>query len=326
MSTLSQLEVRILQALPQLNLRPTLDRAAEVGRLLTDARPQLPHGEWIPWLKRVGLSRRTAHDYLAVYTHLGNVRPAAHMTIKGFLEHVRRVRHLERVAERDRVRAASATSRGRLPAGCELVNADCRRYEWPPVDGVCTDPPWASMASYEWLGTWAVEHVRPGGPILVQCGSAHLAAVLNILSQAGLNYIWTLAMWFSQSTMARPVGHFRPTWRPVVLFTVGERLVRPEAISLTDGYTVASGETKPYHAWQQPLAPLAHWLGRLMTPGQTVADPFAGSGTTAVACQECGLGFIGTEIDRTSYRVARGRLATLQRADRPVPKTAQRDY
>ena len=41
---------------------------------------------------------------------------------------------------------------------------------------------------------------------------------------------------------------------------------------------------------------------------QTVLDPFAGSGTTGVACIETGRRFVGIEIDPDYFRVACNRL------------------
>lgn len=89
--SLRNIEIELLRHLPRLDLRPTLDAAIEAGRLLVRAREYVPHGEWLQFLKRVNLTQRTAHDYQACYTHAGDKRPAATMTIKAFLLHVRRV-------------------------------------------------------------------------------------------------------------------------------------------------------------------------------------------------------------------------------------------
>ena len=43
-------------------------------------------------------------------------------------------------------------------------------------------------------------------------------------------------------------------------------------------------------------------------PGWLVCDPFNGSGTTALACQELGLDFVGWEIDPDHHATALRRL------------------
>jgi len=46
--------------------------------------------------------------------------------------------------------------------------------------------------------------------------------------------------------------------------------------------------------------------------GQTVLDPFAGSGTTGVACMNLGRKFIGIEIERRYFDIACERIAAAQ--------------
>lgn len=62
------------------------------------------------------------------------------------------------------------------------------------------------------------------------------------------------------------------------------------------------------HSTVKPTA-LMEWLVRLVTPpGGTVLDPFAGSGTTLVACQREGFSCIGIEIETESCEIAARRL------------------
>lgn len=54
---------------------------------------------------------------------------------------------------------------------------------------------------------------------------------------------------------------------------------------------------------------LMSWLVRLITPpGGTVLDPFAGSGTTGLACAASGMSFIGVEKKHKHHETARQRL------------------
>lgn len=64
------------------------------------------------------------------------------------------------------------------------------------------------------------------------------------------------------------------------------------------------------HPTVKPLA-LSRWLARLVCPpGGTVLDPFAGSGTTGVACLLEGRHFIGIEQDPAYHKIASARIAT----------------
>ena len=51
------------------------------------------------------------------------------------------------------------------------------------------------------------------------------------------------------------------------------------------------------------------YLCRLITPNNgVVLDPFMGSGTTGIACKLEGFNFIGIEIDKEYYEIAKARI------------------
>lgn len=62
------------------------------------------------------------------------------------------------------------------------------------------------------------------------------------------------------------------------------------------------------HPTQKPLALIERCLKASTLPGQTVLDPFAGSGSTGVAALRLGRGFVGCEIDPDYARLAVERL------------------
>ncbi len=51
--------------------------------------------------------------------------------------------------------------------------------------------------------------------------------------------------------------------------------------------------------------------------GETVLDFTMGSGTTGVACANTGRGFIGIELDRDYYHIARKRIAGAYKTKAP---------
>jgi len=68
-----------------------------------------------------------------------------------------------------------------------------------------------------------------------------------------------------------------------------------------DGY-------KPNHPSPKPLSCMKKLIDRISEKGQSVLDPFMGSGTTGVACKELGRNFIGIEISPEYFKIAKRRI------------------
>ncbi|MGS1024196.1 DNA methyltransferase [Burkholderia glumae] len=64
-----------------------------------------------------------------------------------------------------------------------------------------------------------------------------------------------------------------------------------------------------HHPTEKPVSALRTLIGSFTKPGDTVLDPFAGSGSTCVAARELGRRYIGIEIDETYFAAAKARLS-----------------
>lgn len=62
------------------------------------------------------------------------------------------------------------------------------------------------------------------------------------------------------------------------------------------------------HPTQKPLALMEALIRDFTDPGETILDPFAGSGTTGVACKRLGRAFIGWERDPKYHAIAERRI------------------
>lgn len=58
------------------------------------------------------------------------------------------------------------------------------------------------------------------------------------------------------------------------------------------------------HPNEKPVGMVEHFISLHTRPGQTVLDPFMGSGTTLVACQRLGRQGTGIEIDPGYFETA----------------------
>lgn len=137
-----------------------------------------------------------------------------------------------------------------------------------------------------------------------------------------------------------PVSRFFPVFdMPVAYFPKASRRERnagcealpvQKSSKLGNGLVSNVGNGKPghtesgdrqaanFHPCVKSLS-LMSWLVRLVTPPDgIVLDPFAGSGSTLVACVQEGFHFIGMEQDESYIAIARARIAHAQRMPRPA--------
>jgi DNA modification methylase len=63
------------------------------------------------------------------------------------------------------------------------------------------------------------------------------------------------------------------------------------------------------HTTQKPLSLMQELVSLFSDPGELVCDPYAGSGTTGVACRALGRRFVGWEISPEYHAIATRRLA-----------------
>ncbi len=102
-----------------------------------------------------------------------------------------------------------------------------------------------------------------------------------------------------------------------------EDLRRPFSVSPDVPYTdvwefpvVMGYEGK--HPTEKPLPLMQHIIETSTREGDTILDPFMGSGTTGVACVQTGRNFIGIEIDEAYFDIAERRIAEAQMQPRLV--------
>jgi DNA modification methylase len=102
----------------------------------------------------------------------------------------------------------------------------------------------------------------------------------------------------------------RPTWQPVLLYGKDPRsglTIQP----LTK--TISSVPEDNGHPCPKPLATMQWLVDRVTLPGETILDPFMGSGTTGVAAVQMGRDFIGIEREPRYFDIAAKRIEEAQR-------------
>lgn len=66
------------------------------------------------------------------------------------------------------------------------------------------------------------------------------------------------------------------------------------------------------HTNQKPSDLIEYLISKSSKEGDTILDPFMGSGTTGVACKSLNRNFIGIELDSSIFNIAKNRLDTIK--------------
>ena len=134
-------------------------------------------------------------------------------------------------------------------------------------------------------------------------------------------YGWTAIAEFMAAWKAaglKPVGHL--VWHKSYASRVGFLAARHEqAFLLAKGNPPRPAKALPdvlpwkytgnqLHPTQKAVEVIQPLIEAFSRPGETVLDPFMGSGTTGVAAAQCGRRFIGIELDSQHFETARTRI------------------
>lgn len=179
------------------------------------------------------------------------------------------------------------------------------------VDAVVTDPPYG----IDWIprvhNRMAI--IGDNGPFnpmpLLQLGKFHILwGANNYASRLPDSRCWLMWLKHDQGLWdKRSYSPFDLAWTDIEGTSKAFRYI-------WDGY-IKQGEehnTIQLHPAQKPIALMAWCIEMCTSNGDTVLDPFMGSGTTGVACVRTGRNFIGIEIDPGYFKIAERRIAEAQ--------------
>jgi len=204
--------------------------------------------------------------------------------------------------------------------GIELYCGDCKEVlpQLPAghADAVVTDPPYGVNVEYNsafqddqsyWLSL--AKTVLPlcleaaTGPVMWFGASSTLRRDLLAFDPPPERLlIWNPAFAFSKTSKN---GIFY-RWHPIYCWRLPKNV--PEGAPRCDVLRErCDGRNWWNHPGTKPVA-LMERLCSIANDGDTVADPFMGSGTTGVACIKTGRRFIGIEVEPEYFKIAVARI------------------
>lgn len=164
------------------------------------------------------------------------------------------------------------------------------------------------------------EKTKPEGVIASFIDWRNLPALTDALQAAG--WVWRgIAVWNKPN--GRPQkGRYRNEFEFIVWGSNGPMPFERGVGCLPGYYRYSNVQSKDRtHQTEKPLQ-LIEDLLKIVPEGAVVLDPFMGSGTTAVACQNTGRNFIGFELSKEYHAVALNRVEAAQKKQEPEKQTA----
>ena len=221
-----------------------------------------------------------------------------------------------------------------LAEGVALILGDCREVlpTLGRVDAVVTDPPYGigfPYASYDdttdnlrdLIGGFMPECLRAAKRVIVTPGVSNL----HEYPKSDWTSAWT---WETTATYGA-LGYNQ--WQPILFYGKDVKgfgsvngVLKSDRIHFSGGAAKIAGDNDgAAHSCPKPTAFMQRLVARFSLDGESILDPFMGSGTTGVACVKLGRKFIGIEIDPGYFDIACKRIEEAYRqpdmfVERPV--------
>jgi DNA modification methylase len=237
-------------------------------------------------------------------------------------------------------------------AGITIYHGNCMEVlpTLGPVDHVITDPPYSARthsghdatarghrgagfdgADRRGLGyaAWSVDDVNAAVPALCSCASGWVVVmtdhILAIPVQSAMESVGRYAFaplpWYVPGSRVRLSGDGPSSWTAWIV--VSRTAAQLRWGTLPGGYT-QRGEQ--HHMGGKPEELMTALASDYSRPGETIIDPFMGSGTTLVAAKRLGRKAIGIELNEKYCEIAAKRLAQgalpLEFSAPPIEETA----
>jgi site-specific DNA-methyltransferase (adenine-specific)/modification methylase len=213
----------------------------------------------------------------------------------------------------------------------KIYNMDClQAMKLMPdecVNMVLTDPPYNASNSGIKFGDYttvkekwdqdfepkyffdiAFNKIKPGGSIIAFCSYHTLGQYLSYKTPQQIIHWEHITALPAVAKVYTPVVEYA-VWYTTPRYTFNKRFAKTNVLRNKKAYMV---DHKTEHPTQKPSDLIMDLLAVHTQPGDTILDPFIGSGTTAVACIKTDRNFIGFEIDKGYYDIANKRIEAEQ--------------
>ena len=146
--------------------------------------------------------------------------------------------------------------------------------------------------------------MKDGTHIYIMTNTLNLTNYLNIINEVGFK-LHNLLVWNKNNTT--PNRWYMKNCEYVIFARKGfaKSINNPSSQTVHNFDNIIGNKQ---HPTEKPVDLMKLYVGNSSQVGDTVLDPFMGSGSTGVACKELGRNFIGVELDEQYFDIATKRI------------------
>lgn len=179
---------------------------------------------------------------------------------------------------------------------------------------------WDDLDFDEWVAAMEIffketaRVIKVGGSMIVFMSIIKVETIIKIAEKYGF-YYKTTGIWHKKNPMPRNMNlHFVNSTEAWIYFTYKKRTgtFNNEGMVIHDfiesSVTPTSEKKYGKHPTQKPESVMEHFVKLLTNENDWVIDPFMGSGTTGVVSKRMNRNFIGIELDKKYFEIAKKRI------------------
>jgi DNA modification methylase len=210
---------------------------------------------------------------------------------------------------------------------CSNANDFLKKLSPKSADLILTDPPygvgissWDDNAPIEWCKEIS-RVMKDDASLVIFCGKQNRFEVEKALRETGLNF-WQELVWVYGNGGVTRKNSYNGHHEPILWFVKDTKNFHfdIEGKMWVDTWTVIDRARpqsnfkvdKKIHPTQKALEVVKRLVEYHSRKDDLVIDPFAGSGTTAVACKVLQRNFLGCDIDENYVDMANARLKSIK--------------
>lgn len=165
----------------------------------------------------------------------------------------------------------------------------------------------------KWLDS-ATKLINKNGSMLIFCSLSKISYIIDKLSELGFEYK-DVIVWEKTNPMPRNIERRYVQSNEYVLWVIKKgakwTFNKPKDVPYLKQVlknSICSGKERTKHTTQKPLTVMEYLIKIHTNENDIVLDCFMGSGSTGVACKNLNRNFVGIELNKEYFEIAKKRM------------------